>query len=70
MIRPSTKIGERRLVRRFALLPVRTDDGFDIWLRWYWKKQRWGTYTYNMEGDFCYTWVTTDYYAHKPEEQP
>lgn len=68
MIRRSVKPGTKRLVRRFAFLPVRTDDGYEIWMRWYWQEQRYGTYTYNPEGDFGYAWIAQAYYAHKPDE--
>ncbi len=66
MIRKSQSPGDTRIVRRFAFFPVRTDDGYDIWLRWHWQEQRWGTRTVSMEGDFVWMWSTVAWFAHKP----
>ena len=44
MIRKLPKHGEARSSRRFALLPVRTDDGYFIWLEWHTKVERYCTH--------------------------
>lgn len=31
----------RRTVRRFAWLPIRLEDGFTVWLTWYYVNQIW-----------------------------
>lgn len=60
--------GETRLVRRFAFLPVRCDDGMTVWLSWYWRKDRYGTRKYNNEGGFIYTWIACEWYSERPKE--
>lgn len=32
-------VNEQRIVRKFALLPVHTDDAFMVWLQSYWSVQ-------------------------------
>lgn len=46
------KYGERRIVKRFALLPVVTDDHHKVWLDTYFVEQY-----YN--GDAWHAWVDT-----------
>ncbi len=66
MIRPKRQEGQTRIVRRFAFLPTRTDDGYEIWLRFYWQEQRWGTRQISMDGDFVWMWCTVGWFAYKP----
>lgn len=45
--------GEQRIVRKFALLPVHTDDHFMVWLESYWSLQE---YRFVLES-FITVWV-------------
>ena len=40
MIRKLPEHGTLRRKKRFALLPVETEDGYFIWLEWYTKVER------------------------------
>ena len=40
MIRKLPEHGTLRRTKRFALLPVDTDDGYFVWLEWYTRVER------------------------------
>lgn len=59
--RPLQKLGERRTVTRFALLPTRTDDGWLVWLEPVAVDQLAVPTTYGLHvGEMSrhYTWIT------------
>lgn len=39
---------EQRIVRKFALLPVHTDDAFMVWLESYWSVQEYSFVGYHI----------------------
>ena len=36
-----TKSGEKRVVTYFAILPTKLDDGYTVWLEYYWVEETW-----------------------------
>ena len=37
--KPEYKQGDRRTIKRFAILPTRVDSKTVIWLEWYWSEE-------------------------------
>ena len=44
MIRKLPEHGTLRHIKKFALVPVKTDDGYFVWLDWYTRTDRYNTH--------------------------
>lgn len=63
-------LGETRIVRGFAFLPVRCDDGVIVWLGRYWRLERYGMYSRHDGRSNGYAWIPKEWYSEKPKENP
>lgn len=61
--------GETRIVRGFAFLPVRCDDGVAVWLEWYWRLEQYGKSGFR-DISTNYVWIPKKWYSEKPKENP
>lgn len=62
--------GERRVSRGFALFPVITNDGYKVWLSWFWIAER---YEHPIVAEYngyvlrAGGWKRTSTHAEKPQ---
>ena len=57
MKRRLPEYGELRRTRRFAFLPLRTDDGYFVWFDWYTRVDRYC----RVHRSWVVGWVAQDY---------
>lgn len=41
---------ESRIRRKFALFPNKLDNGYSIWLDWYWAREEWWDHNFPVPG--------------------
>lgn len=58
-VKPKYKLGDRRVIRKFALFPVRITDSLVVWLERYWAKQEL-TESFWHDGPYRWVWETVD----------
>lgn len=60
------KSGDKQIVKYFALLPTRLDDGYTVWLETYWATETWDDGTTSTG----YGYWKTNYTSYNHPEKP
>jgi hypothetical protein len=55
--------GDRRLQQCFAVMPTDTDDGYTVWLEYYWVEELFQYFPSEGQG----TWLTKKKMVHHPD---
>jgi hypothetical protein len=59
--KPNT--GDTRLTQYYAFLPIDTDDGYTVWLEYYWVEEQFHYFPSEGHG----TWLTKKKMVHHPD---
>ena len=66
-----TEHGFQRIVRRFAFLPIRVDEPYDmvVWLSWVWLEQEYEMLKRQKSDFYDFFWMTNGTYATRPKSR-